>query len=107
MAMSAPSPEVRAFRESFEDLYKAIEDPGSLAVHLYSKVMISSMVRDETFALSLSYRERTSVLLSAVEQRIKYEPKSFHQFVLALKVDPTLKSVASILVKKYGMFSQV
>jgi len=107
MAMSAPSPGVTAFRECFEALYIAIKDPGSLAVRLYSKEVISSMVRDETFALSLSYRERTSILLSAVEQRIKYEPKSFHQFVHALEVDPTLKSVASILVKKYGMFSQV
>lgn len=110
MAMSAPSPEVRAFRESFEALYKAIQDPGSLAVRLYSMNLITSEVRDETFALSLSHQERTSVLLGAVEQRIKYTPESFHQFVHALEVDPTLKSDASNLVRKYrvyGMFSSV
>lgn len=101
----ANSPEAKAFKESFSALYEAIQDPGSLAIRLYSKEVISAMVRDETFALSLSYQERTSVLLGAVEQEIWSQPKSFHQFIHALQVDPTLSSVAHILVRKYGTFS--
>ena len=104
----ASSPEAKAFQGGFNLLFDAIRHPENLnmmAIRLYSRELITAMVRNEMFTLSLSYSEKAVILLKDVEHTIKFHPKSFHQFIRTLQDDPALINVASILARNYGTFS--
>ena len=65
------TPEYRTFREHYDRLYHAIQDPLSLATRLFSQGIITSAVKEQMSVLGLSRLEKNNVLLSAVEMQIK------------------------------------
>ena len=71
------TPEYRTFREHYDRLYHAIQDPLSLATWLFAKSIITSAVTGRMIAMGLSTLEKNSILLSAVEMQIRTDPKTF------------------------------
>ena len=61
------TPEYRTFREHYNRLYHAIQDPLSLATKLFAKSIITSAVIGRVIAMGLSTLEKNGVLLSAVD----------------------------------------
>ena len=71
------TPEYRTFREHYDRLYHAIQDPLSLATQLFARSIITSAVTGRMIAMGLSTLEKNSILLSAVEMQIRTDPKTF------------------------------
>ena len=90
--------ECRAFRKCFADLTEGITDPGLLAVQLYSKDLIGRDIRTETNNRAIAVRERTVMLLSAVEDQIVTSPDTnFRKFLEVLQIQPHLHNLATRL----------
>ena len=87
------SPEYSTFREHYDRLYRAIQDPLSLSVQLFSKGIISSAVQQRMAILGLSILEKNNELLSAVGMQIRTNSQTFHEFVSALNEDPSMQSL--------------
>ena len=85
------SPEYSTFREHYDRLYRAIQDPLSLAAQLFSKGIISSAVKERMAILGLSGLEKNNALLSAVEKQIQLDPETFYVLVSALNEDPSMQ----------------
>ena len=82
------TPEYRTFREHYDRLYHAIQDPLSLATRLFTRSIITSAVTGRMIAVGLSTLEKNYVLLSAVKMQIRTDPMMFYEFLSALKEDP-------------------
>ena len=96
------TPEYRTFREHYDRLYHAIQDPLSLATQLFTRNIITSAVKGKMSIVGLSTLEKTSLLLSAVEGQIQTDPRVFHVFLSTLNEDTSMK----LLVKSMqGMVS--
>ena len=94
------TPEYRTFREHYDGLYHAIQDPLSLATRLFSEGIITSAVKEQMSMLSLSRLQKNNVLLSAVEMQIQTNSRTYHVFLLALKKDASMPSlVESMQIK--------
>ena len=94
------SPEYSTFREHYDRLYHAIQDPLSLAAQLFSKGIISSAVKERMAILGLSGLEKNNALLSAVEKQIQLDPETFHVFLSALIEDPSMQSLVESMQSK-------
>ena len=94
------TPEYRTFREHYDRLYHAIQDPLSLATRLFAKSIITSAVTGRMIAMGLSTLEKNSVLLSAVEMQIRTNPKTFYEFLSALNEDPPMHSLVESMESK-------
>ena len=83
-------------------------DLPSLADELYSKDIISRRTLTKTTNQVHEPIDRTVSLLSVVEDKIRAEPHVFTEFVKILESEPTLRSQANELVKKYrhGMYAR-
>ena len=102
MATNSPqeTPEYSTFREHYDRLYYAIQDPLSLAIRLFTRSVITSAVKGQMNIVSLSTLEKNSVLLSAVEMQIQTDPKMFGVFLLSLKEDPSMQSLVESMQSK-------
>ncbi len=98
------TPEECAFRQHSAALLHAIDSPDELAWQLYSSDIISSSVKSKALVRELSKEEKNSVLLSAVEHRIRAEPDVLATFVTLLREqgDPALTSVGDKIEAAYG-----
>ena len=105
MATNSPhqeTPECRTFREHYDRLYHAIQDPLSLATRLYSQGIITSAVKEQMSMLGVSRLEKNNALLSAVEMQIQTDASVLHVFLLTLNEDSSMQ----LLVKSMqGMIS--
>ena len=81
----------------------------TITTKLYSKSIISSDALLEAINENHIASVRTASLLSVVEDKIRAEPHVFTKFVKILESEPTLRSQANGLVKKYrhGMYIRV
>ena len=79
-----------------------------MTTKLYSKSIISSDALLEAVNENHIASVRTVSLLSVVEDKIRTEPHVFTEFVKILESEPTLRSQANELVKKYrhGMYNR-
>ena len=70
-----------------------------------SKLYAGSIVQSESLERAMNQAqiasEKTVVLLTAVEDKIRSEPQSFTKFVKILESDSSRRSLASKLVKSY------
>ena len=73
----------------------------TITTRLYSKSIISSDALLEAVNENHIASVRTVSLLSVVEDKIRAEPHMFTEFVKILESEPTLRSQANELVKKY------
>ena len=94
------TPEYRTFREHYDRLYHAIQDPLSLATQLFASNIITSEVKGKMNIVGLSTLEKNSLLLSAVEMQIQTNPSVYHVFLSALKEDPSMQSLVEGMQSK-------
>ena len=87
------TPEYRTFREHYDRLVHAIQDPLPLAIRLFSKGIITSAVKERMIVLGLTTLEKNNALLSAVEKQIQSNPCTLHGFLSALNEDPSLRAL--------------
>ena len=95
------TPEYRTFREHYDRLYHAIQDPLSLATRLFTRSIITSAVKGKMVAMGLSTLEKNSLLLNAVEMQLRTYPKMFHEFLSALNEDPSMQSLVESMQSKF------
>ena len=96
------SPEYSTFREHYDRLYRAIQDPLPLAARLFSKSIISSAVKERMAILGVSGLEKNDALLSAVEKQIRTNSQTFHVFLSALNEDPSMQLLVESMQSKYS-----
>ena len=94
------TPEYRTFREHYDRLYHAIQDPLSLATQLFTRNIITSAVKGKMNIVGLSTLEKNSLLLSAVEMQIQTNSSVYHVFLSALKEDPSMQSLVESMESK-------
>ena len=87
------TPEYHTFREHYDRLVHAIQDPLPLATRLFSKGIITSAVKERMIVLGLTTLEKNNALLSAVEKQIQSNPCMLHGFLSALNEDPSLRAL--------------
>ena len=93
--------ECRTFKTCFQKLVYGISNPSFLAVSLYSKDIISAVVRDEVISIILPPADRTLKLLTAVECQINVDRNVFHSFLKALREDRSLIYLADSIVEAH------
>ena len=96
------SPEYSVFREHYDKLYHAIQDPLPLAVRLYSTGIISSAVMGHMSVVGLSTLEKNNTLLSAVEKQIQVVPQAFHEVLSVLNEEPYMQSLVETMQSKFS-----
>ena len=94
------TPEYRTFREHYDRLYHAIQDPLSLATRLFTRSIVTSAVTGRMIAVGLSTLEKNGILLSTVEMQIRTDPRMFNAFLSALNEDPTMQSLVESMESK-------
>ena len=98
------TPEYCTFREHYDRLYHAIQDPLSLATRLFSQGIIASAVKERMSMLGLSRLEKNNVLLNAVEMKIQTDPSVLHVFLATLNEDTSMQPLAESM---QGMISSI
>ena len=94
------TPEYRTFREHYDRLYHAIQDPLSLATRLFSQGVITSAVKEQMSMLGLSRLEKNNVFLGAVEMKIQTDASVLHVFLATLNEDSSMQSLAESMQSK-------
>ena len=74
------TPECRVFREHYDRLVNAIQDPLSLATQLLIQGIITSAVKECTSEEGLPTVDKNSALLSAVQKRFNLSHYHFMYF---------------------------
>ena len=87
------TPEYRTFRQYYDRLYNAIQDPLSLATRLFASNIVTSAVREEMSAMGRTRLDRNNALLGAVETRIQTDPSRLQEFLSHLNEDPSMQSL--------------
>ena len=94
------TPEYRTFREHYDRLYHAIQDPLSLATRLFSQGIITSVVKEEMSVLGRSRLDKNNTLLSAAETQIRTDPSVFYVFLVTLNEDSSMKLLVKSMQSK-------
>ena len=104
--MAEPRPGGRepsdVFQEYFAELAESIQDPDGLALKLYSKKMITRAVREDTLVAMLSKQRKSTILLQAIESKLRTDPSDFTTLIAVLQSDPTLMSLATRMGQMYS-----
>ena len=103
MAQSQETPEYRTFREHYDSLYHAIQDPLSLANRLFSQGIIALTVQEQMGVSRLSRLEKNNVLLGAIEMQIHTNPSTLSMFLSILNEDPSVQSLGENMRGKQCM----
>ena len=94
------TPEYRTFREHYARLVHAIQNPLSLATHLFTRNIIDSSILQRVNTLGFTTFQNSNTLLSAVLGKIQTDPRMFHEFLSALKEDPSMQSLVESMEGK-------
>ena len=94
------TPECRTFREHYDRLYHAIQDPLSLATRLFSQGIIPSAVKEQMSVLGVSRLEKNNVLLNAVEMKIQTDASVLHVFLSTLNEDTSMQPLVESIQSK-------
>ena len=77
----------------------SIQDADTLADRLYTKAVIAGNIKEKVVGYH-SAKDKNRVLITAVQQQVGVNPKSFRIFIDALKMDRSNESVVSLLTGK-------
>ena len=99
-SQSQETPEYHTFREHYARLVHAIQDPLSLATQLFTRSVIDSSVLQRMNTLGFTTFQNTTALLTAVLGKIQTDPRMFHEFLSALKEDPSMQSLVESMESK-------
>ena len=94
------TPEYRTFREHYARLVHAIQNPLSLATHLFTRNIIDSLILQRVNTLGFTTFQNSNTLLTAVLGKIQTHPKMFSVFLSALKEDPSMQSLVESMESK-------
>ena len=94
------TPEYQTFREHYDRLYHAIQDPLSLATRLFTRTVIDSSILQRMNTLGFTTFQNTTTLLTAVLGKIQADPKMFGVFLSALKEDPSMQLLVESMESK-------
>ena len=94
------TPEYRTFREHYDRLYHAIQDPLSLATQLFTRGIIDSSILQRVNTLGFTTFQNTTTLLTAVLGKVQTDPRMFGEFLSALKEDPSMKLLVESMRSK-------
>ena len=94
------TPEYRTFREHYARLVHAIQNPLSLATHLFTRSVIDSSILQRVNTLGFTTFQNTTTLLTAVLGKIQTHPRMFSVFLLALKEDPSMQLLVESMESK-------
>ena len=86
---SESTPQATTLRKHFSDLVRAVQDPGILAVDLYSADIITQTLLERVNSATggLTTKDKTSLLLSAVSDQTVVSPDTFDTFLSILCED--------------------
>ena len=98
---SHPDPS-KVLQENYCSLVGSIQDADTLADRLYAKGVIASNVREKVEGCRTA-KEKNRVLISAVQQQVGANPRSFQTFIDVLKMDKSNDTVVSLLTGKEGL----
>ena len=93
-----PVEAVGAFKRVLTDLLQ--HNLPNIASKLYTKSVISAAALAEATNQVQTTHDRTVSLLSVVEAKIRAEPHVFAKFVKILESEPSMRSLAKMLVGK-------
>ena len=78
----------------YSDLVGTIQDSAALAGSLYSRGIISQSVRDKVQErVDLTTKEKSQVLINAVEAQVTTDPSMFQAFMEVLTEEPSLSTI--------------
>ena len=85
------TPEYCIFREHYDRLVHAIQDPLPLATRLFARSIIDATLLQRVNVPALPPFQNTITLLSAVLGKIQTDPRMFDVFLSALNEDPSMR----------------
>ena len=94
------TPEYRTFREYYDRLVTAIQDPLPLATRLFARSIIDATLLQFVNVPALPPFHKTNTLLTAVLGKIQTDPSTFNVFLSALKEDPSMQSLVESMQSK-------
>ena len=90
---SQETPEYRTFREHYDRLVHAIQDPLPLATRLFTQGIIDPILLQRVNVPALPPFQNTITLLTAVLGKIQTDPRMFSVFLSALNDDTSMQSL--------------
>ena len=100
-SQSQETAEYRIFREHYDNLYHAIQDPLSLANRLFSEGIIASAVNEQMSVSATPRLEKNNALLRAVEMQIRTNPSTLQVFLSILNEDSSVQSLVQNMRGKH------
>ena len=100
-SQSQETPEYRTFREHYDKLVHAIQDPLPLATRLFTRSIIDFTLLQCVNVPALPSFQKTSTLLSAVLGKIQTDSRMFSVFLSALNEDPSMQSLVESMQSKF------
>eukprot|EP00731_Ephydatia_muelleri_P005957 Em0003g205a len=91
----------KVLQENYGTLVDSIQDADTLADHLYEEGVIAGNVREKVEGCRTA-KEKNRVLITAVQQQVGVNQKSFQYFIDALKMDESNEAVLSRLAMVFG-----
>ena len=94
------TPEYHTFREHYDKLVTAIQDPLPLATRLFARSIIDFTLLQQMNTPGFTAFQNTNTLLSAALGKIQTDPSAFGIFLLALNEDPSMQSLVESMQSK-------
>ena len=104
---SQETPEYQTFREHYDRLVHAIQDPLPLAARLFARSIIDPILLQRVNVPALPPFQNTITLLTAVLGKIQTDPSTFNAFLSALNEDPTMQSLVESIESKSFMYKGI
>ena len=94
------TPEYHTFREYYDRLLLATQDPLLLATQLFTSSIIDYALLQQVNVPALPPFQKTNTLLTAVLGKIQTDPTTFSVFLSALNEDPSMQSLVESMQGK-------
>ena len=94
------TPEYRTFREYYDRLVHAIQDPLPLATRLFTQGIIDPVLLQRVNVPALPTFQNTITLLTAVLGKIQTDPRMFSVFLASLNEDTSMQSLVGSMQSK-------
>ena len=104
---SQETPEYCTFREHYDRLVTAIQDPLPLATRLFARSIIDATLLQRVNVPALPPFQNTITLLTAVLGKMQTDPNTFNAFLSALNEDPSMQALAESMESKSFMYKSI
>ena len=104
---SQETPEYRTFREHYDRLVHAIQDPLPLAARLFARSIIDATLLQRVNVPALPPFQNTITLLNAILGKIQTDPNTFNAFLSASNEDPSMQALVESMESKSFMYKGI